>query len=142
MRRLIALAVLVGCAVAAPVAWSCSCAPPPPPKGALENAVAVFSGKCVEMKEANQFTKQFTFEVAKVWKGEVGKKVTVTTAANGAACGYGFDTKGEATYIVYCFGKGDALQTNLCTRTRPLSAAAEDLKELGDGAPPKEPKKN
>jgi hypothetical protein len=102
----------------------------------------VFSGKCIEVKQANQFTKQCTFEVARVWKGDIGKKVTITTASNGAACGYGFDTKGEATYMVYCFGKADALQTNLCTRTRTLSGAQEDLKELGEGAPPQEPKKS
>ncbi|MEX2213382.1 MAG: hypothetical protein WD768_04600 [Phycisphaeraceae bacterium] len=108
MRSLIAVIVLLAVAAAAPLTFACSCAPPPPPKEALKGSVAVFSGKCVEVKiDEKGFTKHVTIEVDRVWKGEVGKKVTITTAVHGATCGYGFTTKGDATYLVYCFGKAD-----------------------------------
>ncbi len=122
------------------LADACSCIAPPPPKQALAGSEAVFSGKCIDVVVKDRI-KTCTFEVDRVWKGEVGAKVVVTTAEGGATCGYGFTTKGDATYLIYCHGKNGALSTNICTRTRTLASAKDDLKELGDGEKPKEEKK-
>ncbi len=140
MRFVIALAFLIASQSLIPAALACSCAPPPPPKQALAGSTAVFSGKCISV-EIKEQRKIVTFEVDRVWKGEVGKTVTITTAAHGATCGYAFTTKGDATYLVYCYGKPDALSTNICTRTRSLAAGADDIKELGDGEKPRDERK-
>lgn len=120
---------------------ACSCAPPPPPKVALKQAAAVFAGKVVEIEfDQAKYTKTVTIEVASAWKGDIGKRVKVTTAIHGATCGYGFK-KGGA-YLVYCYAnkpKGDEpviLRTNICTRTRPMATAAGDIKEIGEGKKP------
>ena len=119
--------------------WACSCAPPPPPKKSLAVSAAVFAGK-VKTIERNGRLLKVTLEISRTWKGTKGKTVVVTTAASGAACGFGF--KKGSSYLVYCYkprGKGAkpvALVVSLCSRTRPLERAKEDLKELGPGKKP------
>jgi hypothetical protein len=121
-------------------ALACSCAPPPPPKKALEGAKAVFVGKVTEIKEdENTFEYVVTFEVQSTYKGVSTKKVQVRTATSGAACGYGFG-KGKS-YLVYCGGK-DQLRASLCSRTKPIEKAKEDIAEIGDGKPPAKKKES
>ena len=47
------------------------------------------------------------------------------TAGSGPACGYGF--KPGERYLVYANRKGTELVTGICSRTRPLADATEDL---------------
>lgn len=125
------LAALLCCLSAPRPAAACSCAPPPPPKEAMEKAKAVFAGKVTGVVDRDG-RKTVTLDVSRSWKGAGVKKVVVTTASSGAACGYGFSTKGDAEYLVYAFDDGaGGLSTNICTRTKPLAGAEEDLKELG-----------
>jgi len=117
-------------------AAACSCAPPPPPKQALEAATAVFSGKVVEIKPGKQpfAPRQVSFEVDRSFKGIDGRRVVVATAADSAMCGYAFQ-QGK-NYLVYCCGDKKSLSTNICTRTKGMEAAGEDLKDLGEGKKP------
>ena len=109
---------------------ACSCAPPPAPKVALKNASAVFSGEVRKITTSKKdYIHTVEFKVLKSWKGVKGKTVKVTTALDGAACGYGF-TKGEK-YLVYANG-GQPFRTSICTRTKSLNRAAADIKELGE----------
>jgi len=119
-------------------AQACRCKRPPEPKQALEQASVVFAGKVIEIKQVNR-QNHVTFEVLKIWKGEIGKKVTVATSISSAACGYSFTKQGDGTYMVYCnhSKKTKQIWTNICTRTRTLANAAKDVKELGDGRAPK-----
>ncbi len=137
MRRISCLALLLTLIVAAEV-LACSCLPPPPPKVALEASTAVFSGKVLDVEDIGVFQRAVTIEVASAWKGVKGKTVTVQTAKHGATCGFGFE-KGKS-YLVYANetkqGEAKALSTNLCTRTRALGDAKEDLAELGEGTKP------
>lgn len=119
---------------------ACDCAAPPPPKKALEGSAAVFSGKVTQVKIVDQ-TKHVTIEVDRVWKGTVGNKVVVTTATDGAACGFDFTVKGDATYLIYAYENKGVLGTNICTRTTTLAAGAADIKELGEGEKPKKAEK-
>jgi len=102
----------------------------------MEGASAVFSGRVIEIQQDQQplAAKRVTFEVDRSFKGVDAGRVVVTTASDGAMCGFGFQ-KGES-YLVYCYGGQEALGTNLCTRTKNLDAADEDLKELGEGKKP------
>ena len=121
-------------------AMACSYAVPQPPKKAMELAAAVFSGKVTKVERTGQFRLKVTIEIARTWKGTKGKSVEVITAASGAACGYGFK-KGES-YLVYSHRSKDKdrrpgpLGASLCSRTKRLKAAGEDLKALGEGKKP------
>jgi len=112
-------------------ALACKCAPPLQPKKALKEATAVFSGKVVKI-EIDKKTRmnRVSVEVEHVWKGIEKKKVVVQTFGSGITCGYGFKV-GES-YLIYCF-RSDQLSTNICTRTKPLDKAGDDIKELGEG---------
>ena len=50
-----------------------------------------------------------TFEVSKIWKGPDYKTLVVTTARDGASCGYPF--KQDEEYIVYAYGEEDKFGT-------------------------------
>ena len=114
-------------------AAACSCMEPGPPAQELENADAVFSGKVVKVEP---FTEGFqklrvTFELDRVWKGLAeGDRVTLTTAADSATCGYPFE-KGKS-YLVYAYGEEGELTGTLCSRTALLKEAKEDLEALGE----------
>lgn len=151
MKNLLFLAVaaaVLSIVLADPVS-ACSCIPPAAPAKALEQADAVFSGKVLKIKREKSVYKKDTgvqpgpvgglfasveavFEVDKTWKGTDKKTVSVFTASNSAACGFDFQT--GRSYLVYA-SRDDRqrLITTLCTRTKSLSAAGEDLKEIGPG---------
>lgn len=119
-------------------ALACSCMPPGPPKEELKEADAVFVGKVVRLEtEGDEFTGQLkaTIRASKVWKGPVRRYVVVRTARQGSMCGYGFQTSQK--YVVYTYKSEDGrLTTNICSRTKPLAQAAEDLEDLGPAYPP------
>ena len=52
----------------------------------------------------------------------------MTTCSNSACCGYEF-RKGES-YLVYAGGQPEALSASLCSRTRPLAQADDDIAVL------------
>jgi hypothetical protein len=122
---------------------ACSCIEPPPPKEALTNADCVFIGTVErhEIFDSSSYRRnsmdyfiRYYFAVERIWKGAPRKEITVSSAAKGTMCGFLF-TDGQK-YIVYA-GKGyyDSTQlfTSICSRTKFISAAAEDIKDLGVG---------
>ncbi len=128
------------------IASACSCMMPGTPADEMANSDAVFQGRVVkiEMPVPNDGTGSatVTLDVSKVWKGQKSKTITVSTATNSAACGFicespdctaGFKEGGE--YIVYAgdYNGDGALSTSICTRTKLLSEAQEDLEGLGEG---------
>jgi hypothetical protein len=138
MRRLIVLPALLLLAIGAVggAAWACRCKPPPPPKEALKNAAAVFAGKVSAKKAGGEVV--VTFDVSKAWKGVDAKTITVRTPRDSAACGFTFEM--EKSYLIYAHrdseGAEAKLSTNICTRTKLLSEAKDDLIELGEGKVP------
>lgn len=120
-------------------AHACSCRTPPPPLEAKERATAVFSGTVISQervpRERDRFeVNKINFRVQRVWKGEIGETVTITTNTSSAACGINF--RNRERYLVYAFDNQNELRTNLCSRTRPISNAREDLRALGPGTRP------
>ena len=108
-----------------------------PPKESLEKSTTVFAGKVVDIDVPSGIVissadpMKVTFDVSKVWKGPNYKTLVVTTARDGTSCGYSFK-QGEE-YIVYTYGEGDKLSTGICSRTKLLANAQEDLVGLGEG---------
>src|SRR5690606_41477990 len=93
---------------------ACSCAEPPPVEEALERATRVFSGEVIEIVDPgkNKWIRssnepiEVIVKVDRVWKGNVGRQATVTTALSTASCGYPFAI-GES-YLIYASEIGRA----------------------------------
>lgn len=137
--RILTLCLLLAASVAfgAETGLACTCAPSRGPAEDLKLAAAVFSGKVVEVRKHRQSADIFAgveavFRVERVWKGVEGATVGVFTASHSATCGYGF--RRGRTYLVYAYKDVEGrLSTGICSRTRRLKDAGEDLKELGAG---------
>ena len=115
--------------------YACSCVDPGSAPEALERSGAVFAGRVVSMEvnrnvasSADPVTVEF--DVKTVWKGPVERTIHLTTAVFGVSCGYTFAIGVE--YLVYSW---NGSEVNLCSRTKPLWEARDDLSELGDGQP-------
>ena len=114
-------------------ASACSCAGPSVPCQSYWEASAVFVGTVsyssrVTLDEGNyqrsQRVVRFTLEEA--FRGVQGTEAEVMTGLGDADCGYGFRLGGQ--YLVYAYrDKDDKLHTGICTRTRLLSEAADDI---------------
>jgi hypothetical protein len=117
---------------------ACSCIQPPAPRAAAAEATAVFEGRTFGMHhEAGPHGNRlrFSFEVSRVFKGDIGAKIDVTTPASPAMCGRAFEI--GVQYIVYARAiEGGGLADSLCSRTRSSKNATEDLAELGPGVAP------
>lgn len=117
--------------------FACSCAPPPEPKKALEQAKAVFLAEVVKIETEGQ-ERTVKLKVERWWKGGDAGEITVSTAKSSAACGYGFEEKKK--YLVYASeqAKDKPLHVSLCSRTRTDKEAEKsgDFKELGAGKAP------
>lgn len=127
------LRFLIGLAIVASggLVWACKCVPPPEPAEALKASSAVFVGKVTDVKEKEgERHKTVTMVATKGWKGIKGRDVVVSTSASSASCGFGFAKDME--YLVYARAddKGNYTVT-LCSRSKSLAAAGEDIKELG-----------
>ncbi|MFN2393788.1 MAG: hypothetical protein ABR566_17725 [Pyrinomonadaceae bacterium] len=125
----------------------------------LKRAAVVFSGKVIEKEylkitdpSDNDFGGErltIKIKVDKLWKGSIDNEIVLHTSEvkfpNGITSFMSEDfsfASGES-YLIYAFYYKNAFRTNGCTRTKLLSEAEEDLKELGEGYLPKKlPLKN
>ncbi len=113
---------------------ACECALSPTPLEQLDRSTAVFSGTVIDISEsvgpyAPELSYQVTFDVERSWKGEFDKPTIVHTGLDSGVCGYPFE-KGE-NYLVYVHESENRLETDTCSRTKPLANAQEDLNALG-----------
>ena len=112
---------------------ACSCAGPGVPCQAYWDASAVFVGtvsysSSVTLDEGNYQRSQrvVRFTLEEVFRGITGTEAEVMTGLGGGDCGYGFRLGGQ--YLVYAYrDKDDKLHTGICTRTRLISEAADDI---------------
>ena len=73
---------------------------------------------------------QVLFSVERSWKGVSASEIMLFTGRGSGDCGVEFQV-GER-YVVYAYPRvRDGCQTNICTRTREITLAQEDLKVLG-----------
>lgn len=122
-------------------AIACSCAPDAGDArtavtAALERADMVFVGRIEsqeeigrkERSEWSEFIFQRTqFYVVDSWKGEKAIRVYVESNVTCCMCGFDFPRSGEL--LIYAFGPNENgyYATSICTRTKPLEAAKEDI---------------
>ena len=71
-------------------------------------------------------TRIVRFTVESAFRGLEGSRIEVRTGMSGGDCGYGF--KKGVRYLVYAHrSKEGNLHASICSRTRPLTKAGEDL---------------
>jgi MYXO-CTERM domain-containing protein len=139
--------VVLGLALLRPApAQACSCLPPPTPEESLGKASVVFEGIArMSQPSAGAITgfvqgdaipaTRVSFEVKRRWKGDVTATFAVLTPDSSATCGR--DYLQGATYIVYAQRQSDgAVFDLLCSRSRQVESATDDLAKLGAGTPP------
>ena len=130
-------------ALAPSPARACSCMQASVPE-AYEAAVAVFEGHVLELQTVEPSPsapgyRSVRMQVVRAWKGVESEEVVITTPLDSAGCGYDFSV--DQSYLVYAAAQGGGLQVSLCSRTSPIARAGDDLKTLGMGATPVDPKK-
>jgi hypothetical protein len=77
-------------------------------------------------------------QVVRAWKGVQNEQLEVSTPMESAACGYDFAQ--DESYFVYASERDGHLNVNSCSRTRKMSDADEDVRTLGMGATPVDPR--
>ncbi|MBN8530467.1 MAG: hypothetical protein J0L97_01205 [Alphaproteobacteria bacterium] len=112
---------------------ACSCLDPGPFEDAIKSYDTIFSGTAVSVEKHATTQLIVKFKDVNPWKGTPGKQPSVITEASGGTCGYGFEV-GKA-YLIYAHraNKDPAttqFNTFLCSPTKLLSSAEEDLKFL------------
>ncbi|MGZ9125917.1 MAG: hypothetical protein ACXW48_23030 [Candidatus Binatia bacterium] len=71
-----------------------------------------------------------TFAVLKRWKGAPETSIELATRLTGEACGFPFEEKKE--YLVYAVAKPEDLQSGICTGTKKLDDAAQEMVQLDE----------
>lgn len=138
LRLLVSAALLI--LIAPRPVSACSCVADVPLCESFWNADLVFEGEVVAIESlpgsnstGPRFVKrQVRFTVERVWRGNAADSVTVMTGAGGGDCGYNF-RKGRK-YLVFASEHEGRLWTNICSPTKPLDRAAQDLEYLANAA--------
>ena len=106
-------------------AEACSCAGSGSPCDAAWRADALFVGHVVSMS-AISGGRRVDLAVIEPFRGLQMSQVTVVTGYGSADCGYPFEM--GQSYLIYAHRTPDGqLLTSICSRTRPLRDAGEDL---------------
>lgn len=119
-------------------AEACTCTGPMPPCQEYGAAAAVFTGTVIDIstvsvelgegERKHAYNKKLVrFSVEQAFRGTSGSEVEIATGSGGGDCGYHFEQGKQ--YIVYAYNDSESkrLGTGICTRTRLLRDAAEDL---------------
>jgi hypothetical protein len=123
----------------AAVAWlplradACSCARPGTPAEEKAQSARVFLGRvqAIDDDAERTFQRRIHFVVSETFKGTPVRRLTVVTGLGGGDCGYDFHTGQD--YVVYAWGKDDALETGICSRTGPATDPRSGLDALRRG---------
>lgn len=137
MPRAILVAILLATALSAPSSVrACSCAAPATAEEALERASAAFSGEVTRVRQplldrlglTDTGEHEVRFRVIRAWKGVNTSEVVVRTRLTGEACGYPFVPGGA--YLVFVREILPGVETGICTGTRDLADADEEVRAL------------
>ena len=131
------LTILVAsCVVAAEPAYACTCMAPATAAEALQKSSAVFRGRVVKIYRSffdrvgitNTGSYRIEFNISKQWRGTAAKSTVVISRLTGEACGFPFEEKKE--YLVYVVTEPKGIQTGICTGTKNIAEAEQEMKEL------------
>src|SRR5262245_41056089 len=132
--RLVSIAVLATSAIlgAAATSDACTCMTSPGACQAAWDVPAVFVADVVGVQDAqgdSSFARRrVQLRVAESFRGDAEGTVDLFTGQGGGDCGFPFVT--GQRYLVYASRTGSGYQTGICSRTRRIDEAEEDLKYL------------
>ena len=134
--RLMLMGLIVSYVVTIEPAYACTCMAPATAVEALQKSSAVFRGRVVTIYRSfldrvgitNTAGYRVQFEITKQWKGTPSKSIVVITRITGEACGFPFEEKKE--YLVYVVTEPKDIQTGICTGTKNIADAEQEMKEL------------
>jgi hypothetical protein len=132
-RVVLGLLMVAGLLLQARPAAACTCAVRALPEQ-LESAAVVFTGTVRVIKETGDARITVAFDVSVVYKGDPGRRATVSTPQDSGACGSAFAQGG--TYVVFGVGEPGALQTGICNGTTEDVSIITGLPPLDTFAPP------
>jgi len=103
---------------------------------AKDHADEVFRGTVTEVKKpwlSNNSGDQakITLQVDEVWKGEAEQVILVYSSLFDASCGVEFEV--GKTFLVFAKYSDGWLKTSMCSGTKEVSYAGQELKDLGPG---------
>ena len=128
LKKIILFFVFICGIFTATIARSSECAAVPPVEESYAISSSVFVGKVMMVRERTRNVK-VSFKVYKVFKGTLDDvTVALTSFANDMGQRYPFQI--EEQYLVFTYLQDGRDHTRLCTRTKPLSEASEDIKAL------------
>ena len=124
------------CAIAVEPAQACTCSAPANTAEALKRSAAVFRGKVIEISRpwldriglTQTGSYQVEFVILKQWKGTPATRTVVTTRLTGEACGFPFEIGKE--YLLYVVTEPKDIQTGICTGTKKIAEAEQEIKQL------------
>jgi hypothetical protein len=138
MRRIFCIAgtALFATIVSIANASACSCAGPGAPCQDYGRATAVFIGTPISVRTAEQTSTRspgeidwlpvtFKFTLEQSFLGVESREVEVSTGRGGGDCGYNFKLGNR--YVVYAYRSQNRLATSICSRTKLLEDAKEDV---------------
>ena len=137
-------AIVVGVALMlmAEETLGCSCPMSGPPCQAASTADSVFVGtvrgiESIDRDPSSGFDRLVLvrMDVERWFVNAVPRQVEIVTGPGGGDCGYRFANGGR--YLVYAWKtETSRYRTSICSRTRPLDEAREDLRYLTAMPPP------
>ena len=140
MRRagLLFTCIVVASVGAVELAQACTCSAPATAAEALKRSSAVFSGRVTEISRSfsdrigltRSGSHRVKFEILKQWKGSPSKSIVTVTRLTGEACGFPFEEKKE--YLVYVITEPKDIQTGICTGTKNIAEAEQEMKQLDE----------
>jgi len=126
LRKIIFLSIFF-MIVLSNVLFACECYE----RGSVESEFfkhdTVFIGKVIKIEQSIN-TLEVKFELIKSYKGVPDKSIVVSTSVSGKACGFPF--KENEKYLIWASNYEGKLSTSICSGTKGLTEATEDLKGL------------
>ena len=111
-------------------AYACKCGKPSV-EWSFEKVPVIFSGEVVKLHLFRAI-----FKIEKMWKGKPAEEIVMLTGETRGADGYLISSscnfryaRGEK-YLVYASGSITELKASVCSRTKPLKSATDDVREL------------
>ena len=137
-KLLLFMYALVFCFMQTEVAQACGCSAPPTTAEALQRSTAVFKGKVVKISVPSldwigltrTGAHRVKFEILKQWKGPSAETTVVVTRLTGEGCGFPFEEQKE--YLVYVVAEQKHIQSGICTGTKSIADAEEEMEELDE----------
>ena len=136
--RFTVMVAIVSCLAADADALACSCAAPATTAQAFKRSAAVFRGRVIKISIPSldwigltrTGAHRVKFEILKQWKGPSSDTAVVVTRLTGEGCGFPFEEQKE--YLVYVVAEPKQIQTGICSGTKNIADAEQEMKELDE----------